>query len=193
MRSIRLVLCSAALAPALGFAQGAAPIPRPTPTSAALRTPPYRGFTAGIAYRGFVERAQALADNDVLRCNTSRTTAQLMECGVAIRDPRDTARFYLSAHFIEGKADVVAFKDSAGFGDTRGTALVERTQRDLTKVFGRPRRNGRSGWEWRYGRKAVRLSWRGRGTGRWVSITLTDYDVMDRIARYATPAARAKP
>ncbi|HEX4574834.1 MAG TPA: hypothetical protein VH158_06870 [Gemmatimonadales bacterium] len=192
MHSIRLVLRLAVLVPTVGFAQGA-PAARPTPGSSAIRTPPYRGFTPGIPYRNFVERARALADSDVLRCNTSRTTAQLMECGVAIRDSHDAARFYLSAHFIEGNADVVAFKDSAGFGDTRGPALVARTQRDLTKVFGRPRRNGRSRWEWPFGRKAVRLSWRGRGTGRWVSITLTDYDVMDRIALYATPAARAKP
>ncbi|HEX4601901.1 MAG TPA: hypothetical protein VH116_10960 [Gemmatimonadales bacterium] len=193
MHSIRRVLCSAVLVPAVGFAQGAVPAPRPSSAATAIHIPPYRGLTPGIPYRGFVERARALADRDVLRCNTSRTTAQLMECGVAIRDPRDAARFYLSAHFIEGNADVVAFTDSAGFGDTRGTALVDRTKRDLTNVFGRPRRNGRSGWEWRYGRQAIRLSWRGRGTGRWVSITLTDYDVMDRIARYATPAARAKP
>ena len=193
MHLIHRVLCIAVLAPAVGVTQGVAPAPRPTPATTARRIPPYRGFTPGIPYRGFVERAQALADSDVLRCNTSRTTAQLMECGVTIRDPRDAARFYLSAHFIEGNADVVAFKDSAGFGDTRGIALVDRTKQDLTKVFGRPRRNGRSGWEWRYGRKAIRLSWRGRGAGRWVSITLTDYDVMDRIARYATPAARAKP
>ena len=133
-----------------------------------------------------------LADRDTLRCNTSRNTAQLMECGVAIRDPGDAARFYLSAHFVEGRADVVAFKDSAGFADKRGTALVTRTKRDLTRLFGRPRLNGRSGWEWRFGRKAVRLSWRGRGTARWVSITLTDYDVMDRIAAYAKRPTRGK-
>src|SRR5436853_297260 len=87
---------------------------------AAQATPPYRGFTPGISYRAFIERARALADSDVVRCQTSPRTAQIMECGVVIRDPGDRARFYLSAHFVEGNADVVALYDSAGFGDARG-------------------------------------------------------------------------
>jgi hypothetical protein len=154
--------------------------------------PVYRGFTPGISYRAFTERARALADGDVLRCQTSPRTAQVMECGVLIRGPGDAARFYLSAHFIEGNADVVAFYDSAGFGDKRGVPLVDRTKRELTGLFGRPRPIGKSGWEWRYGHRAVRLSWRGRGTARWVSITLTDKDVMDRIRAYVTPPVRRK-
>src|SRR5438105_4873863 len=129
---------------------------------AAQATPPYRGFTPGISYRAFIERARALADSDVVRCQTSPRTAQIMECGVVIRDPGDRARFYLSAHFVEGNADVVALYDSAGFGDARGVALVNRTKQGLTRVFGRPRPIGKSGWEWRYGRKVVRFSWRGR-------------------------------
>jgi len=165
---------------------------RPPASSPLPPSPPYRGFSPGISYRAFVERARALADSDVLRCQTSPHTAQIMECGVVIRDPRDAARFYLSAHFIEGNADVVAFYDSAGFGNARGVALVNRTKQDLTRVFGRPRPLGKSGWEWRYGRKSVRFSWRGRGTARWVSVTLTDNDVMDRIGRYVTPARSRK-
>src|SRR5438876_11670915 len=90
---------------------------------AAEATPPYRGFTPGISYRAFIERARALADSDVVRCQTSPRTAQIMECGVVIRDPGDRARFYLSAHFVEGNADVVALYYSAGFGDARGVAL----------------------------------------------------------------------
>src|SRR5438128_9946246 len=160
---------------------------------AAQATPPYRGFTPGISYRAFIERARALADSDVVRCQTSPRTAQIMECGVVIRDPGDRARFYLSAHFVEGNADVVALYDSAGFGDARGVALVNRTKQGLTRVFGRPRPIGKSGWEWRYGRKVVRFSWRGRGTARWVSVTLIDRDVMDRIGRYVKTAARRKP
>jgi len=39
----------------------------------------------------------------------------------------------------------------------------------------------------------VRFSWRGRGTARWVSITLTDRDVMDRIRKYVRIAASRKP
>jgi hypothetical protein len=107
-----------------------------------------------------------------------------MECGVVIRGPGDAVRCYLSAHFVEGNADVVAFFDSAGFGDKRGVPLVNRTKQELTRLFGRPRPIGKSGWEWRYGRRLVRFSWRGRGTARWVSIMLLDRDVMDRIHLY---------
>jgi|SRR5881628_3121882 len=183
MTRLRLGLV-ALLLPAVAPGQGA-----PRAPAAPAVPPPYRGFAPGISYRAFVERARALADSDVVRCQTSQRTAQLMECGVVIRDPGDGARFYLSAHFIEGDADVVAFYDSAGFGNARGVPLLDRTKRDLTRVFGRPRPIGRSGWEWRYaaGRKVVRLNWRGRGTARWVSITLTDYRIMDRISRYAKP------
>lgn len=182
MHAIRVGLF-ALLAPTLSLGQGAPP---------AATTATYRGFAPGAPYRDFAERARSLARQDVLRCNTSRNTAQLMECGVVIRDPADGANFYLSAYVLEGKVAMVAFYDSAGFGDTRGVPLVDRTKRDVTRRFGRPRPIGKSGWEWRYGRKVVRFSWRGRGTGRWVSITLTDNDVMDRISRYARPAARRK-
>jgi len=175
MRSI--VPAWVALVPSALLAQGPA-----TPLQ-----PMYRGFMPGISYRAFVERARALADSDVLRCQTSPRTAQIMECGVVIKDPKDAARFYLSAHFIDGNADVVAFYDSAGFGDKRGVPLVDRTKKELRGLFGRPRPIGKSGWEWPYGRRAVRLSWRGRGSGRWVSITLMDKDVMDRISRYVKP------
>src|SRR2546430_9832018 len=155
--------------------------------------PPYRGFTPGIAYRAFVQQARALADNDVLRCQTSPRTAQIMECAVLIRDPRDGARFYLSAHFIESDADMVALYDSAGIGNARGVALLERTKRHLTRVFGRPHLLRACAWQWRYGRRAVRLTWRGRGAARWGSITLTDGVVMDRVSRYAKAAASRKP
>jgi hypothetical protein len=163
--------------------------PRPT---APPQPPPYRGFTPGLSYRAFVERARVLADGDVVRCQTSTHTAQLMECAVAIRDPRDGARFYLSAHFVEGRAAMIALFDSAGFGDARGVPLVDRTKRDLTQVFGRPHPLDRAAWQWSYGRRVVRFSWRGRESARWVSITLTDNDVMDRIASYMKPPLRGK-
>jgi hypothetical protein len=169
------------------------PAPLAGQVTAPAVPPPYRGFTPGISYRAFVQQARALADNDVLRCQTSPRTAQIMECAVLIRDPRDGARFYLSAHFIESDADMVALYDSAGFGNARGVALLDRTKRDLTRVFGRPHVLGAGAWQWRYGRRVVRLSWRGRGTARWVSITLTDGVVMDRISRYAKAAASRKP
>jgi hypothetical protein len=187
MRSIPRALLLSALIPASAVTQ--------TPTAPArppASGPVYRGFTPGISYRAFVERARALADSDVVRCQTSPRTAQVMECGVVIRGPGDAARFYLSAHFVEGNADVVAFFDSAGFGDKRGVPLVDRTKKELTGLFGRPRSIGKSGWEWRYGRRAVRFNWRGRGTARWVSITLMDKDVMDRISAYVKPPIRKK-
>ncbi len=188
MRSIRTALVLFAISPASGVTQTP-----PGTAGPALATPAYRGFAPGISYRAFVERARTLADSDVVRCQTSPRTAQVMECGVVIRGPNDASRFYLSAHFIEGNADVVAFYDSAGFGDKRGVPLVDRTKKELARLFGRPRPIGKSGWEWRYGRRAVRLNWRGRGTARWVSITLMDKDVMDRIARYAKTATSRKP
>src|SRR3989449_11377716 len=186
-RSIGAALFLTAMLPATGVTQTPPGPARPT-----LSAPVYRGFTPGISYRAFVERARTLADSDVVRCQTSPRTAQVMECGVVIRGPSDAARFYLSAHFVEGNADVVAFYDSAGFGDKRGVPLVDRTKKELTRLFGRPRPIGKSGWEWRYGRRAVRFNWRGRGTARWVSITLMDKDVMDRISAYVKPAPRRK-
>jgi GNAT superfamily N-acetyltransferase len=187
MRSIRMALLLAATLPATGVTQTP-----PRPARATLAAPAYRGFTPGISYRAFLERARTLADSDVVRCQTSPRTAQVMECGVVIRGPNDASRFYLSAHFVEGNADVVAFYDSAGFGDRRGVPLVDRTKKELTRLFGRPRPIGKSGWEWRYGRRAVRFNWRGRGTARWVSITLMDRDVMDRISAYVKPPIRKK-
>ncbi|PYP78225.1 MAG: hypothetical protein DMD25_07725 [Gemmatimonadetes bacterium] len=187
MRPNRAALLLVATLPATGVTQAQPGPAAPTPSA-----PVYRGFTAGISYREFVERARSLADSDVVRCQTSPHTAQVMECGVVIHGPKDASRFYLSAHFIEGNADVVAFYDSAGFGDKRGVPLVDRTKKELTGLFGRPRPIGKSGWEWRYGRRAVRFNWRGRGTARWVSITLMDRDVMDRIARYAKTAKSRK-
>jgi hypothetical protein len=187
MHSIRTALLLTAMLPAAALTQTP-----PGPALPALSTPAYRGFTPGISYRAFVERARTLADSDVVRCQTSPRTAQVMECGVVIRGPSDAARFYLSAHFVEGNADVVAFYDSAGFGDKRGVPLVDRTKKELTRLFGRPRPIGKSGWEWRYGRRAVRFNWRGRGTARWVSITLMDRDVMDRISAYVKPPIRKK-
>ena len=193
MHPIHTALLLVATFPATGVSQTPpAPAPAPTPARPPVAAPAYRGFTPGISYREFLERARPLADSDMVRCQTSPHTAQVMECGVVIRGPNDAARFYLSAHFIEGNADVVAFYDSAGFGDKRGVPLVDRTKKELTRLFGRPHPIGKSGWEWRYGRRAVRFNWRGRGTARWVSITLMDKDVMDRIARYAKTAKSRK-
>ena len=184
MTSQRIALLALLLFPAAELGQGVA----------ARSAATYRGFTPGASYREFVERGRALAHRDTLRCNTSRKTAQLMECGVVIRDPADGAIFYLSAYVLEGKLAMVALYDSAGFGASGGgTALVDRTKRDLTRVFGRPRPIGNSGWEWKRGRHVARLNWRGRGMARWVSITLTDNDVMNGISRYVKAAARRTP
>jgi len=195
MTPIRTALV-ALLIPSVALAQEAPPGSARPATPAA---PTYRGFAPGAPYRDFVQRARTLAVGDTLRCSTSRNTAQLMECGVSIRDPADSAQFYLSAYVLESSVAMVAFYDSAGFGDAErgggaaaGAALVNRTKRSLASLFGQPRPIGRSGWEWRYGRQVVRFNWRGRGTARWVSITLTDNDVLDRIGAYV-PTRAASP
>ncbi|HXF94896.1 MAG TPA: hypothetical protein VNI61_02220 [Gemmatimonadales bacterium] len=150
----------------------------PLALAAQASAPAYRGFAAGAAYRDFAERARALAWRDPMVCNTSRATAQLMECGVLIQDPADSARFYLSAYVLEGKVALVSF------GDSGGAPLVDRVRRDLTARFGPGRRTGPGTVEWAYGRRVVRFNWRGSGPVRWVYITLEDRDVMDRISRY---------
>ena len=146
--------------------------------------PVYRGFSPGMAYRAFADRARALAGREALLCNTSANTAQLMECGVMIRDPADSAHFYLSAYVIEGKIAMVSFYDS---GDVR---LVERAQRDLVRRFGPAHQRRTGSWEWRTGRRVARLSWTGRGRARWIYVNLTDKDVMDGISRYVPRSKR---
>ena len=147
--------------------------------AAQASAPTYRGFAPGARYREFAERARALAGAGSLVCNTSRRTAQLMECGVAIRDPADGATFYLSAFVLEGRVAMVSL------GDSGGPPLVERVRRDLSAHFGAGHRTGVSTVEWVYGRQVVRFNWRGRGAQRWIYITLEDRDVTDRINRYA--------
>jgi hypothetical protein len=155
----------------------AAPPRAPAAARTAL-SPSYRGFTPGRSYQEFAERARTLARRDTLRCNTSRRTAQLMECGVMIRDPSDSARFYLSAYVLEGKVAMVSLTDSGG------PRLVEWARRDLTNRFGPAHRRERSMLEWTSGRRVIRLNWRGAGPARWISITLRDDDVMDGISKY---------
>ena len=141
----------------------------------------YRGFPLAAPYAAFTARARALAGPGAapLVCNTSRHTAQLMECGALIRDPVDSAGFYVAAYVLEGR---VAF---LSFGDSGGVPLVARAQRELGARFGRPRATKAGMWEWRSGRQFVRLTWRGRGPSRWIYIALWDEGVMDRIAGYA--------
>ena len=147
----------------------------------------YRGFTPGMSYSDFATRARAIARNDVLTCQTMRQTAQVMDCGVRVRDPADSASFYLSANVIDGRASVISFLDSGS------VALVKRAQDDMRRRLGATQRRERSTWEWtnRGGRRFIRLNWRGSGSWRVISITLNDRDVMDRIARYR-PAKRAR-
>jgi hypothetical protein len=141
----------------------------------------YRGFAAGATYADFAARARALqaAPERPLVCRTARLTAQLMECAVPIRDPADSAAFQLAAHLVEGRVALVSF------GDSGGVALVQRMQADLQSRFGAPTAIAHGTWEWRDGRRFVRLNWRGRGEVRWLYLSLVDLDVMDRISRYA--------
>jgi hypothetical protein len=141
---------------------------------------PYRDFAAQ-------SRAMAPTSNDILACQTMHQTAQVMDCGVRVRDPVDSARFYLSANVIEGRTSVISFVDSGK------VSLVPRTQNDMRKRLGVPQRRERSMWEWTRGRRFIRLNWRGGRDWRLISITLNDRDVMDRIARYRPRAAAIPP
>jgi len=140
----------------------------------------YRGFSPGMSYRDFSAQARAIAqsNNDILACQTMHQTAQVMDCGVRVRDPVDSSRFYLSANVIEGRTSVISFVDSGK------VALVRRTQDDLRRHLGVPQRRERSMWEWTKGRRFIRLNWRGGRDWRVISITLNDRDVLARIARY---------
>lgn len=140
----------------------------------------YRGFALAAPYADFTLRARALAvpGTAPLVCNTSRRTAQLMECGELIRDPADSAEFYLAAYILEGQVAYLSF------GDSGGAPLVERVQRDLSGRFGRPHASRTGMWEWREGREFVRLTWRGRGRARWIYISLWDDGLMERISSY---------
>ena len=145
--------------------------------------PVYRGFSTGMNYRSFAERARGLSAHDELRCKTSTNTAQLMECGVTIRDPSDGARFYLSAYVIEGQVAMVSFGDS---GDAR---LLARTRRDMVRRFGPPRTRPTS-LEWKTGPRVVSFAWRGRGPARWFYINLRDDALLQRTSPYVK---RPKP
>ncbi|HEU5319553.1 MAG TPA: hypothetical protein VFX28_02035, partial [Methylomirabilota bacterium] len=160
-------------------------LPSPPPAADSL-APSYRGFMVGAGYRDFAARAravQAFAAQPMV-CRTSRRTAQLMECGVIIRDPVDGVQLRLTAHFVDGRTGFVAF------GDSGDAALVERVQREVRAVFGPPTHEAHGTWEWRAasGRRFARFNWRGQGAARWAYVTLTDLDVLDRVARYVTPA-----
>lgn len=163
----------ALLLPTLLLAQ-TVPVPDP-PTLA------YRGFSLTAPYADFLSRARALAvpGTRAVMCNTSRRTAQLMECGVSIIDPVDSADLYLAAYVLEGRVGFLSFGDS-------GTAqLVSAAQRDLVTRLGMPQGTRIGMWEWRRARQRVRLTWRSRGLARWIYIALWDDSVMDRIATYA--------
>jgi hypothetical protein len=140
--------------------------------------PSYRGFTPGMSYQDFAIRARQVQQRQSLICNTSRRTAQLMECGVTILDPADSASFYLGAYVLEGRIAQLSF------GDSGGVALVERRQRELTDRYGQPRALGYSTWEWRFGPQVVRLNWRARGDRRWIYVALWDDEVLAGISRY---------
>lgn len=147
----------------------------------------YHGFALAVPYGAFAARAEALtaSDSAPLLCNTSRRTAQLMECGVQTFDPTDHSRFYVAAYVLEGKVAYLSF------GDSGTSELVARAQRDVQKHFGRPGPSSRAGmWEWRSGTQVARLTWRGRGGARWIFISLRDDALLDRIAHYVPRRTR---
>jgi hypothetical protein len=122
---------------------------------------------------------------EVLGCQTMHNTAQVMDCGVRVRDPADSAAFYLSANVIEGRTSVISFIDSGK------VSLVHERQADLRKLLGSPQRREHSMWEWTNGQRFIRLNWRGGKDWSMVSITLNDRDVMNRIASYV-PKSKPK-
>jgi hypothetical protein len=152
----------------------------------AAATLTYRGFALAAPYADFLARARTVAvpGTSAVVCNTSRRTAQLMECGVSIRDPDDGAELYLAAYVLEGR---VAF---LSFGDSGSAPLVPAAQRDLVSRFGSPHGSRAGMWEWRSARERVRLTWRGHDSTRWIYIALWDENVMDRIASYARRRTR---
>jgi hypothetical protein len=165
----------------------AVPPPPNAPTTAKTATFfGYRGFSPGMAYRDFAAKARAMArPKEILGCQTMHSTAQVMDCGVRVRDPADSAAFYLSANVIEGRTSVISFIDSGK------VSLLKARQNDLRLQLGNPTRRERSMWEWTNGRRFVRLNWRGGTDWRVVSITLNDRDVMNRIASYV-PKSKPK-
>jgi len=174
MRALTVILL---LTPAILTGQAPA---RPAPAPPAQGLLPYRGFHAGLSAAEFSTRARTMtrAGATPLICNTSTRTAQVMECGVIIRDPDDGAEFYLSGHFVDGRADVVSF------GDSGTTDLVVRMQRELRARYGPPHPVGTASWQWRQGAQFIRLTWRARGARRWIFVQLTDTDVMRGIGHY---------
>jgi hypothetical protein len=180
MRTGTWTLLVAATTPALLAAQVAPTkaAPPALPTRAVVIA--YRGFSPGVTYREFADRARPLTRRgaDPLACNTSKKTAQLMECGVLIRDPADSAGFYLGAYVIEGRVAMISF------GDSGGPHLVDRMQRELRAQLGAPHAVARGTWQWRNGRRALKLNWRGRGSARWIYIQLEDGDLLAHISRY---------
>jgi len=182
---MRVVACLLLLALPAALAAQAAPVavvaPPARPPVPALA---YRGFAPGGSFRSFAQVARSLADRDTLVCQTSRRTARLMECGVRIRDPEDSVRYYVAAHFVDQQVDLIAFTDSGV------TGLVTRTQRDLTRRFGRADSVGRGMWQWRREGVVARLTWRGRGERRWISFTLMHPATINQV-RALVPASKA--
>lgn len=168
------------LAPILAVLLWCTPVRAQTKALAAPDSLSYRGFTLAAPYGVFIQRARAMtaSDSNPLYCNTSRRTAQLMECAVQTFDPTDSARFYVAAFVLEGK---VAF---LSFGDSGTSAIVDRAQQDMKTHFGLPSASRAGMWEWRSGKQVARLTWRGRGNARWIYISLRDDPLMDRISNY---------
>ena len=163
----------------------AAPTAAPPPPAPPPAVPPavplfgYRGYTPGMAYRDFATKARAMArPKEVLGCQTMKSSAQVMDCGIRVLDSADSAAFYLSANVIEGRTSVISFIDSGK------VSLVTQRQNELRQQLGAPQRRERSMWEWTNGPRFIRLNWRGAQDWRVVSITLNDREVMNRIASY---------
>src|SRR5207247_9975525 len=87
MRPIHTALLLVATFPATGVPQTPS-----DPARSPVAAPAYRGFTPGLSYREFLERARPLPDSAFVRCQPSPHTAQVMECGLATPGPHAPTR-----------------------------------------------------------------------------------------------------
>ena len=73
---------------------------------------------------------------------------------------------------------------AARFLQSEFPRLVERIQRELRATMGPPHAAARGTWQWKNGRRILKLNWRGRGSARWIYVQMEDGDLLARISHY---------
>lgn len=159
-----LLLCSLPL----GFASA---------QSASTAPLTYNGLEPGLQLTAFLERSDTLVPREAVLCQTSPRTAAIMECGAELtRD--DGRQLYLAIQVIGGTVSMVSLTD----GGREGTAAY--WQEHLRAEFGQGTATRRNMIQWVRGDTVARLTWRGRGDGERVSLTITHDPTMARITEY---------